>query len=98
MNRLAIIRSIMKKVVAINIETAYIFHNATNTTENEMNITIQTNADFTPSGKRSVRIVRHARSGKKIAQSIRLYVAGKIYATLPITIENMKMVEEWYAA
>lgn len=61
-------------------------------------IVIQTNADFTPAGKRMVRVVSHARSGKKIAKSIRLYVAGKIYATLPITEENMKLAMEWYAA
>lgn len=63
-----------------------------------LSITIQTDADFTPAGKRSIRLVRHAKSGKKIPQSIRLYVAGKIYATLPMTVENMKLVETWYAA
>jgi hypothetical protein len=63
--------------------------------ENTM-ITIQTNADFTPTGKRTARIVKHAMSGKKIKPVIRMYVAGKAY--MEKDISEFKLVNEWLAA
>lgn len=37
-------------------------------------IVIQSSADFTPTGKRVVRVVRHARNGRRTTQQIRWYV------------------------
>lgn len=56
-------------------------------------ITIQTNADFTPTGKRTARIVKHAMSGKKIKPIIRCYVSGRAY--IDQALENYKLVNEW---
>lgn len=63
-----------------------------------MQITIQTNADFTPAGKRTVRVVRHAKSGKKCAPVIRWYVGGKIYATHPLNGEGTALSLAWLVA
>ena len=66
-------------------------------------IVIETDADFTPVGKRSVKIISIApRQGRyavaKGTRVIRWYVGGAIYATLPITSANIKMTEQWFAA
>ena len=56
-------------------------------------ITIETDADFTPKGKRTAKIVRHAISGKKVPARIRCYVSGRAYMDLPLT--DYKMANEW---
>lgn len=59
-------------------------------------ITINTNADFTPAGKRTARIVRHAMSGKKHRRVIRCYVAGKAY--MQRELSDFETVNKWLAA
>lgn len=56
-------------------------------------IVIETNADFTPEGKRTAKIVKHAMSGKKIKPVIRLYVAGRAYMEKPVS--EFQLVNEW---
>lgn len=50
-------------------------------------ITIQTDADFTPAGKRRAKIAYGNR--------IRWYVGGCIYRTLAITAENIEISKRW---
>lgn len=38
---------------------------------------IQSDADFTPAGKRKVRVVRHAKNGRRTGPHIRWYVGGQ---------------------
>ncbi len=59
-------------------------------------IVIHTDADFTPAGKRTAKIVKHAMSGKKIKQVIRCYVAGKSYMEKPVS--EYQLVNEWLGA
>lgn len=68
-------------------------------------IIIQTDADFTPAGKRAVRIVRRGgglynryATGKRGVQMITWYVGGRIYRNLPLTAENAALSNEWVAA
>lgn len=56
-------------------------------------ITIETNVDFTPKGKRVAKVVRHAMSGKKIKPVIRMYVAGRAY--MDKDLQEFKLVNEW---
>ena len=60
-----------------------------------MKIVIQTNADFTPAGKRSVRLVKTTKAGRKCARHIRWYVGREIYRSLPLTNENIEMSKDW---
>lgn len=62
-----------------------------------MKITIRTDADFTPAGKRTARMVT-LRGSFGPVQRIRWYVGGRIYRTLTATAENAKMSNEWLAA
>ena len=55
-----------------------------------MNITIQTNADFTPKGKRTFRVVTLDQG-----RFIRWYVGGRIYNTLRVTIANINLTRQW---
>jgi hypothetical protein len=57
-------------------------------------ITIQTNADLTPAGKRAARVVPLNRGR---APRIRWYVGGRIYNQLPVTPDNIAMTREWVA-
>ena len=59
-------------------------------------ITIETNADFTPKGKRVAKVVRHAMSGKKISPIIRMYVAGRAY--MDKDLQEFELVNEWLGA
>jgi hypothetical protein len=52
-----------------------------------LKIRIQTDADFTPAGKRRAKIAYGNR--------IRWYVGGCIYRTLPITAENIELSKRW---
>ncbi|NVL49944.1 hypothetical protein F2S72_09345 [Pseudomonas syringae pv. actinidiae] len=61
-------------------------------------IVIQSEADFTPPGKRAARVVRHSMSGRRTADHIRWYVAGKAYRSLPLSKENVQMTAEWKAS
>lgn len=58
-----------------------------------MVILIQTDADFTPAGKRSARTVTLIQG-----QRIRWYVSGRIYRTLAVTETNATLTKEWIAA
>jgi len=59
-----------------------------------LTIHIKTDADFTPSGARSFRIVTHTRGVRKLW----LYVSGRRYRDLAPTPENLAMAREWIAA
>ena len=57
-------------------------------------IHIKTDADFTPAGKRSARIVTHTRGVRRLW----FYVSGRRYRDLAPTPENVAMAREWIAA
>lgn len=59
-----------------------------------MKIVIQTDADFTPKGKRTARVITTARGGRLL----RWYVAGKIYRSLAPTQANLDLTDQWQAA
>lgn len=62
-----------------------------------MKIVIQTDADFTPKGKRTARVVTvSGRMGR--GQQLRWYVGGKLYRRLSVSSENVKLTNEWLAA
>ena len=50
-------------------------------------IVIQTDADFTPPGKR--------RAATAYGNRIRWYVSGRIYRTLPISPANIALSRDW---
>lgn len=57
-------------------------------------IVIQTDADFTPKGKRSARVVTvSGRMGR--AQQLRWYVSGKLYRRLAPTQESVNLTNQW---
>lgn len=58
-----------------------------------MKITIHTNEDFTPAGKRTAKIVKHKLNGKKCNPVIRCYVSGKAY--MDKSLNEYKIVNEW---
>lgn len=58
-----------------------------------LNLTIQTDRDFTPVGKRSAKVVTHDRGTKRI----RWYVGGRRYHVLPVTPENAALTRDWVA-
>lgn len=57
-------------------------------------ITIQTDADFTPKGKRRALIVPTSRGGRQI----RWYVGGRYYSRLPVTADNIAITQKWVVA
>lgn len=57
-------------------------------------ITIQTDADFTPAGKRRAQIW----TGYRGTRLIRWYVSGRRYRALAITPENIALTKEWLGA
>ena len=59
-----------------------------------MKIVIQTNADFTPKGKRSARVVQTYRGGRQL----RWYVGGRLYNRLAVNQQNADLTNEWLAA
>jgi hypothetical protein len=59
-------------------------------------ITIQTDADFTPPGKRAYKAV--CLSGASVYTHIRWYVSGRKYRTLPLNPENYDLSKQWVAA
>jgi len=61
-----------------------------------MKIVIQTDADFTPRGKRTARIVSHAMNGKKMKKVIRCYVGGKAY--MQKELSEFALVNKWLVA
>ena len=61
-----------------------------------MKIVIQTDADFTPKGKRSARVVQTR--GQFAGRQLRWYVSGRIYHRLPVTPENIALTSQWLAA
>lgn len=62
-----------------------------------MQITIQTDADFTPAGKRRVRVVK-CRNRMGVSAQIRLYVSGRIFRKLAPTPQNMELAKQWVSA
>lgn len=61
-------------------------------------IVIHSDADFTPPGKRTARVVRHALSGRKAPPQIRWYVGSKAYRSLALTNDNVQMTTDWKAS
>jgi hypothetical protein len=59
-----------------------------------MKIVMQTNADFTPLGKRTARIVQTTGGGRQL----RWYVGGKLYHRLAPTDANLALTREWLTA
>ena len=58
-------------------------------------IVIEVDADMTPKGKRSARIVQTDRNGRQL----RWYVAGRIYREFGvINNSNVALTNEWLAA
>ena len=57
-----------------------------------LKIEMKVDADFTPKGKRSVRVVTLLRG----TRCIRWYVGGRIWRQIALTAENMKLSEEWF--
>lgn len=61
-------------------------------------IVIQSSADFTPKGKRVVRVVRHARNGRRTTEQLRWYVGGKSFRSLELTGESLNLSNAWKEA
>ncbi|MDS9914978.1 hypothetical protein EFK68_04590 [Pseudomonas aeruginosa] len=59
---------------------------------------IAADADFTPTGRRSARIVKHAKNGRRTERMIRWYVAGKAYRTLQLNADNVQLTNDWMLA
>lgn len=57
-------------------------------------IVIQTNADFTPAGKRRAKVVTMARGNRQI----HWYVGRNRYHELAVTPGNATLTNEWLAA
>jgi hypothetical protein len=64
---------------------------------NMLKIVIQTDADFTPKGKRTARVVT-TRSSFGRGRQLRWYVSGRLYNRLPVTTDNVKLTREWLEA
>lgn len=60
-------------------------------------IVIQSDADFTPPGKRTARVVRHSLSGRRATPQIRWYVGSKAYRSLALTNDKVQMTAHWKA-
>ena len=60
-------------------------------------ITIQTDADFTPKGKRRVRLIR-LRGVTGDTMRLRWYVSGRIYRQLAATQANVQVSKDWIDA
>jgi hypothetical protein len=56
---------------------------------------IRTEADLTPAGKRTARIVQHAKNGRRTPPHIRWYVGGKAYRSLSLTEKNIAVTGDW---
>lgn len=61
-------------------------------------IVIQSDADFTPPGKRSFRVVQHTFSGRRAKPHLRWYVGQKSFRSLALTGQNQALSREWQAA
>ncbi|HBO5516250.1 TPA: hypothetical protein L4559_005179 [Pseudomonas aeruginosa] len=61
-------------------------------------VIIAADADFTPPGSRSARVVKHAKNGRRSERMIRWYVAGKAYRTLQLNAENLQLTNDWKLA
>lgn len=62
-----------------------------------MQITIQTDADFTPRGKRRANTIAMRGAFGPVTR-IRWYVSGLIFRTLPVTPGNVALSREWVDA
>ncbi|NWC83146.1 hypothetical protein HX798_23065 [Pseudomonas putida] len=61
-------------------------------------VVIPSDADFTPAGKRTAQVVKHAINGRKSQRMIRWYVAGRAFRTLNLCAENVALTSEWKGA
>lgn len=61
-------------------------------------LVIHTDRDLTPPGKRCVRLVRHAKGGKRIPWRLRWYVGGKIYHEVPHDRQGVDLSKQWIDA
>ena len=59
-----------------------------------MKIVIQTNADFTPKGKRSAKIVKTARGSNQL----RWYVGNRRYWSMVVNMATIATTQEWLKA
>jgi hypothetical protein len=57
-----------------------------------------TDADFTPAGKRTYRVVRHTLDGKRAVAHIRWFVGQRAYRSLPLTKPNLDLTRDWQQA
>ena len=57
-----------------------------------------TDADFTPTGKRTYRVVRHTLNGKRATAHIRWFVGQRAYRSLPLTKPNLDLTRDWQQA
>lgn len=58
-----------------------------------LKIVINTDADFTPAGKRTARVIKTTRGSQ-----LRFYVSGRIYRWLAVNAANIAMANEWLKA
>lgn len=60
-------------------------------------IEIQVDADLTPKGKRTARVVELRAMGRPVLR-IRRYVGGRIFQTLPYDAQSITATREWINA
>jgi hypothetical protein len=58
-----------------------------------LSITIHTDRDLTPAGKRSARVVKTTRGSQ-----LRWYVSGRLYHWLAPSDANVNLTNEWLSA
>ena len=59
-----------------------------------LKIVIQTDADFTPKGKRRALVVKTSQGGSQL----RWYVGGRYYRRLPVNAANAELTNKWIGA
>jgi hypothetical protein len=58
-------------------------------------IVIESDLDLTPDGVRTARVVKSRRSKKLQRKMIALYVGGRFFRHLPLTLESIDLAEKW---
>jgi len=73
------------------------FHNIilSSIVHNQKGDVMQTDADFTPLGKRKALYVRYNRQGWKCGGMIVWYVAGRRFRELEVTHKNIELSQKW---
>lgn len=59
---------------------------------------IKTTADFTPPGRRTARVVQHAKNGRRTGAHLRWYVGGRTFRSLPLTTDSVALTNAWKAS